>query len=186
MSRTCLTLLCLAAGIGLVAAGEPVDNAKKPSVLVINGMTAGPMRYGDFDYFQRLNQHGFQIDSLFLNERPLNWNLIKQYNCLVILDLPPDKEDPSDQGVSWNKFPPYKKELLPLLENYLKQGGGIFFMPALWDWGLKNNSKYEEYLTRWVRQAAVRGGARPGLLDGPSAQHGYLRLHGKNRPVAGQ
>jgi hypothetical protein len=139
----------LAAGIGLVAAGEPVDNAKKPSVLVINGMTAGPMRYGDFDYFQRLNQHGFQIDSLFLNERPLNWNLIKQYNCLVILDLPPDKEDPSDQGVSWNKFPPYKKELLPLLESYLKQGGGIFFMPALWDWGLKNNSKYEEYLTRW-------------------------------------
>ena len=150
MSRICcLALLCLAAGSTVVAAKEAADNAQKPSVLIVNGMTAGPMRYGDFDYFQRLNQHGFQIDNLFLGERRLDWNLIKQYNCLVILDLPPEKENPADQGVSWNKSPPYKKELLPLLDAYLKQGGGIFFMPALWDWGFQNNSKYEEYLKRW-------------------------------------
>jgi hypothetical protein len=149
MSRIGLTVLCLAAGVTVVVAGEPADGSKKPSVLIVNGMTAEPLRYGDFNYFQRLHEHGFQIDNLFLNERPLDWNLIKQYNCLVILDLPPEKENPADQGVSWNKSPPYKKELLPLLDAYLKQGGGIFFMPALWDWGFQNNSKYEEYLKRW-------------------------------------
>jgi hypothetical protein len=143
----------LAAGSTVIAAGEPAGSAKKPSILIINGMPSQPMRYGDFDYFQRLHEHGFQIDSHFLNERPLDWDLIKRYNCLVILDLPPDKENldvcQHNHDVSWNKFPPYKKELLPLLDAYLKQGGGIFFLPTLWDWGFRNNSKFEEYLKRW-------------------------------------
>jgi hypothetical protein len=126
MSRIGLTLLCLAAGITVVAAKEPVDSPKKPSVLIVNGTPAGPMRQGDFDYFQRLNQHGFQIDSHFLGEQPLDWKLIRKYNCLVILDLPPDEQDAGNGDVSWNKFPPYKKQMLPLLDAYLKQGGGIF------------------------------------------------------------
>ena len=70
MSRISLALLCLAAGSVVYAAEKPADNAKKPSVLIVNGMPSGPMRYGDFDYFQRLNQHGFQIDSHFLGEQP--------------------------------------------------------------------------------------------------------------------
>ena len=183
MSRIGLTLLCLAACSTVVAAGEPAENAKKPSILIINGMPSQPMRYGDFDYFQRLNQHGFQIDSHFLNERRLNWDLIRKYNCLVILDLPPDKEKLDDcQGVSWNKFPPYKKEMLPLLNAYLKKGGGIFFMPALWDWGFQNNSKYEEYLKRWGAKLPFEEVQDPASLT-VHPPKGYVRLHRKDRPI---
>ena len=81
--------------------------------------------------------------------RPITWDLIKQYNCLVILDLPPDEQDTENWATSWGKFPPYKKEMLPLLDAYLKQGGGIFFMPTMWDWGFRGNTKFEEYLKRW-------------------------------------
>ncbi|MBU4285484.1 MAG: hypothetical protein KKD76_01140, partial [Verrucomicrobia bacterium] len=131
-------------------AGESATN--KPAILIINGMGCTPMRYGDFDYFQRLNQHGFQIDSHFFGEqppRPITWDLIKQYNCLVIMDLPPDEQDAENWATSWGKFPPYKKEILPLLDAYLEKGGGIFLMPTLWDWGFRANTKFEDYLERW-------------------------------------
>ena len=48
----------------------------------------------------------------------------------MILDLPPDEQDTENWATSWGKFPPYKKEMLPLLDAYLKQGGGIFLMPS--------------------------------------------------------
>ena len=149
MLRTILVLTYLAAGSAASVAVDPADGVKKPSLLIINGTAGGPFRDGDFDYFQRLHQHGFQVDSHFLHERPLNWDLIKRYNCLVFLDLPPDEQDAEDWPVSWGKVPPYKKEMLPLLDAYLKQGGGIFLMPNLWDLGFRGNKKLEDYLERW-------------------------------------
>lgn len=148
-----LALFFLMAG-SIMAYGEtPAANPAKPAILIINGMGCTPFRYGDFDYLQRLNKHGFQIDSLFLDEnppRPLTWNLIKQYNCLVILDLPPDEQDTENWGATtWGKVPPYKKEMLALLYAYMEKGGGIFFMPTMWDWGFQGNHKFEEYLKLW-------------------------------------
>ena len=140
-TRTALAFLCLAVATAVSVAQEPANHAKRPAVLIINGMGCFPMRYGDFDYLQRLNQHGFQIDSHFFAEeppRPITWDLLKRYNCLVILDLPPDEQDTENWAtMTWGKTPPYKKEMQALLDAYLKQGGGIFFMPTLWDWGFR-------------------------------------------------
>ena len=65
-----LALFAVMVGGGLAAAETPVVNAPKPSILIVNGTVCVPFRYGDFDYFQRLHQHGFQIDTHFLDEQP--------------------------------------------------------------------------------------------------------------------
>ena len=154
MLRIFLALVCLAAG-GVVSAEEiPADNVKKPSILIINGTSTLPgMADGDFEYFKRLNQHGFQLDVHFLNEqppRPIAWDLIKRYNCLVILDLPPDEKDNENWAcLTWGKVPPYKKEMQALLDSYLAKGGGVFLLPNLWDRNLRGNRKIEDYLERW-------------------------------------
>ena len=164
-TRIFLALLCLAAGSALSAAEKPATGTKKPAVLIINAGDFAPMRYEDFDYLQRLNQHGFQIDTHFLGEQPLTWDLIKQYNCLVILDLPPDEKDTENWGpMTWGKVPPYKKEMLSLLDAYLAKGGGIFLMPDLQDRGFRGNTKFEEYLKRWGAQLPYESVQDPATI----------------------
>ena len=100
----------------------------------------------------------FKSTAIFFDEqppRPITWDLIKQYNCLVILDLPPDEQDTENWATSWGKFPPYKKEMLPLLDAYLKQGGGIFLMPTMWDWGFRGNYEIRGVSETLGRAAAV-------------------------------
>ena len=145
--------------IALVSASEILAPARvraadaKPAVLLVNGTRRQPgLADGDFEYFKRLNQHGFQLDVHFLDEqpaRPLNWQLIRRYNCLVILDLPPDEHDAENWVTSWDKVPPYKKEMLSLLDAYLAKGGGVFLMPNLRDRGFRGNKKIEDCLARW-------------------------------------
>ncbi|MGA2618751.1 MAG: hypothetical protein ABSF26_14145 [Thermoguttaceae bacterium] len=154
MSRIGLTVLCLAAGIAVVAAKEPADGPKKPSVLIINGRECFPNIYGDFNYFRKLHERGFQIDVHFLlgeqPPRPITWDLIKRYNCLVIMDLPCEAARKNEQWSGWPpSIPPYREEMQALMDAYLETGGGIFLMPNLQDLGLKATKKYESYLTRW-------------------------------------
>jgi hypothetical protein len=150
-------LLCIAILVGatLLQAQEKTvaETAKQPSVLIINGANFEPDYHGDFNCFRQLNQHGFQIDVHFLNKeplRPITWDLIKQYNCLVILDLPPDEADNENWGpFTWGKVPPYKKEMQALLNAYLEQGGGIFLMPNVYARGFRGLKKIENYLEPW-------------------------------------
>ncbi|MBI4026186.1 MAG: hypothetical protein HY360_14460, partial [Verrucomicrobia bacterium] len=98
--------------------------AKNPSVLIVNGRPCNLMNKGDFAYFQELNQRGFQLDVHFSGPRPLNWELIRKYNCLVMIDLPPDEAESKGKSP-----PPYRKEMMELLDRYLQAGGGVFILP---------------------------------------------------------
>ncbi|HEY3415555.1 MAG TPA: hypothetical protein VGM23_01610, partial [Armatimonadota bacterium] len=127
-----LLVLCVLALAPCLAQTAP---AKNPSVLIINGHAANPTVLGDFTWFKQLNQHGMQLDVHFLNmrpERPLNWDLIKQYNCLVFLDFPLEEQvaKTTTRAYAW-KSPPYRQELMALLDRYLQEGGGVFVMPNL-------------------------------------------------------
>jgi hypothetical protein len=58
--------------IALVSASEILAPARvraadaKPAVLLVNGTRRQPgLADGDFEYFKRLNQHGFQLDVHF-------------------------------------------------------------------------------------------------------------------------
>lgn len=135
-------------------AGLAVAKDEKPSVLIIHGKGACPEIVGDFDYYRRLNQHGFQIDTHFFGEtpeRPLNWELIQNYNCLIFLDLPLDEKSEGDLRLLWKKCPPYREEMKSLIESYLQEGGGVFIMPDLesyWN-TVRQMENLEFYLRRW-------------------------------------
>ncbi|MHB9023365.1 MAG: hypothetical protein ACYC7E_04210 [Armatimonadota bacterium] len=150
--RIVLTLLCVVVSSPLFAADPLAGAPPKPSVLVINGRSPSPHVNGDFAYLQQLHGRGFQIDMLYLNERPprpITLELLKQYNCLIVMDLPCEEERKNENWtiVTWSpKTPPYKKEMQAMLDAYLKEGGGIFFLPNLHDTGLKVMKKYESYL----------------------------------------
>ena len=132
---------CIIAISPLPAAEAPI---KKPSVLIIYGSGSNG-QFGDYNYYTQLNQRGFQIDYHFLDEQPyreMNWDLIKQYNCLVIVG-PPGVEG----GLcSWGR-PPYHKEMQALLDAFLTDGGGVFWMlPPL---GPGHGLFREMYLKTW-------------------------------------
>jgi hypothetical protein len=155
IDRGSLILVCVTLGLAFTPDPGRAEDAKKPAILIINGRHHSPLTNGDFVYFRQLHERGFQIDTHFLNEnpaRPVTWDLIKRYNCLVVMDLPCDEEQKNDNWsvVTWDKtVPPYRKEMQGLLEKFLAEGGGVFFLPDLQDSGLKATRKYESYLETW-------------------------------------
>ena len=146
-------------GFSIFAGAEgKVERFDNPSVLIITGRNYAPHIAGDFDYFKELNKKGFQIDIHYMDEknRPLNWELIKNYNCLVFLDIPPEEEVVNnasywDTTFLWKASPPYKKEMQVLLDKYLALGGGIFFMPDIQSYAavLKQIYNFNTYLEKW-------------------------------------
>ncbi|MCG2660170.1 MAG: hypothetical protein L6437_08005, partial [Kiritimatiellae bacterium] len=133
------------------------DTPKKPSVLIIYGSGSNG-RYGDYNYYMQLNQRGVQIDYHWLDERPfreINWDLIKQYNCLVIIN--PPSEEGQQKGMfsrGWGR-PPFQKEMQALLEAFLAEGGGVFWMPGpitAEGTGMLQNVLLDSYLKPWGAQ----------------------------------
>lgn len=125
--------------------------ADRPSVLIVNRAGATPFTFGDFVWFKQLNEHGIQVDTWFPGERPFDWGLMSRYNCLLFLDLPVAEEKAkADHNYAWNG-PPHQKEMIPLLDRYLADGGGILILPQGWNYesALKNIRNLEVYLERW-------------------------------------
>ncbi|HEY3417746.1 MAG TPA: hypothetical protein VGM23_12755 [Armatimonadota bacterium] len=152
-----IIMLFVALLLVVSAAAQVKAEEKKPSILIVTGRDKLPSIYGDFNWYRQLNAHGLQLDTHFLNDepaRPFNWELISKYNCLIFLDLPVDGEMVKKGGAPvnylWTK-PPFREEMLPLLERYLEAGGGVFFLPDFqsYDVALLHMQKVEAYLQHW-------------------------------------
>ncbi|MCG2658842.1 MAG: GldG family protein, partial [Kiritimatiellae bacterium] len=141
---TIILLTTLWAGGNVLTAEELTQPPRKPSVLVIYGRGSNG-QFGDYNYYKLLNQRGFQIDYHWLDEnplRPITWDLIKQYNCLVIINPPGDEKQKEIEG-----YPPYKKEMQVLLDAFLADGGGVFWMMDRM--GMRGMKKMDSYLEHW-------------------------------------
>ncbi|HEY3416661.1 MAG TPA: hypothetical protein VGM23_07235, partial [Armatimonadota bacterium] len=124
-------------------------HATNPSVLILMGTHDNSMGWGDFTWFNELHDRGIDIDVMFANERTLNWDLLSRYNCLIVSDLP------LAQGVAAGSYTyaqsPYREGMIPLLDQYVAAGGGIFFLPdffSYWDTEVKTKN-LQAYTSRW-------------------------------------
>ncbi|MHB9026072.1 MAG: hypothetical protein ACYC7E_18185 [Armatimonadota bacterium] len=127
------------------------DAAKRPAVWIL------PARQKmDFPYLTELHQRGFNVDVGYSKERPITWERMKQYNCLVLTALP------LPQGAATGHHawppPPTREEFLPLLERYMAEGGGVL---VLLDTSTYNvTPEYENhtfYLARWGAKLPLEG-----------------------------
>jgi hypothetical protein len=123
LSRALILLACIALCIGVLA---QVPEAKKPAVLILGQEGLQALKPGDFAYYQELTAHGFQVDVAYSKERPITWDLLKQYNCLLLTNLPLPQETPGTWD-TW-KGPPHRQEFLDLLQRYFHAGGGILML----------------------------------------------------------
>jgi len=136
---------------GHVIAQEQQAAAKKPSVLILTGGFHNPVwpGVGDFTILNELYKEGIQVDVHSLGERParpVNWELIKNYNCLVLFNLPAPKDQPRRHGI-WTG-PPQKKEFEQLLERYMASGGGVFLLLFSRNTPAQYNT-FNDYLRGW-------------------------------------
>ncbi len=78
----------------------------------------------DLDYMKRLQAAGFEMDSIAHHE--LNWERLKNYNVLLLIDFPQDRQvthEPSGGPAAG----PNLEETLSLVEQFLAEGGGVMF-----------------------------------------------------------
>ncbi|MHB9023039.1 MAG: hypothetical protein ACYC7E_02535, partial [Armatimonadota bacterium] len=114
-------IVLLAVFIGaspLFAQGTPQPGEKPPAVLII-GQTQP-----DYAYLRELHQHGFSVGLASAIKGPLTWDTLKQFNCVVLTNLP--VADSVAKG-KWDLMygPPYRAEFQELLKQYLAAGGGV-------------------------------------------------------------
>ncbi|HEY3416105.1 MAG TPA: hypothetical protein VGM23_04385, partial [Armatimonadota bacterium] len=146
MQRYVFTLLVSVALIVGLCTAMPA--AANPSVLVLLGKY-GSEGYGDFTWFNELHNRGIDIDVMFANERTLNWSLLSQYNCLIICDLPVAQAASAGSYCWWQS--PYREGMIPLLDQYLAAGGGVFFLPNLFAYPETEakTKNLQAYTSRW-------------------------------------
>ncbi|MCG2660152.1 MAG: hypothetical protein L6437_07915, partial [Kiritimatiellae bacterium] len=112
--------------IGLTYGAWAEESKKRPSVLIVAWHEKA-----DYDFYKRLNNNGFDINHFTINEKSaFDWDMISKYNCLLFEDLPLSKDT---KGIRWNRWnnPPYREEMIELLDRYLAAGGGIFLLPDI-------------------------------------------------------
>lgn len=154
--------LCVSAAAMLGACWAAEDAAptaprKNPSMLVFAGEGRNSANAGDFIFFQRLHQAGIDLDVYFYNEKdcpPVTWDLIKNYNCLVLLDLPLGKDRTGTNLVP--KAPISREDFISLLDRYLAEGGGVFLMP----WKKTYNSSDTQLRLENLKASLERWGAK--------------------------
>ena len=132
MRNLTFALLLLSLTLPLFAADE-TPAVPKPSVLIVNGGQRVE-NAGDFPLLKWLNSQGLQLNMHYVEQGPLTWDLIKQYNCLAFIVLP--------------SAAPARAQLQELLPRYLAAGGGVFFMSEQEGYAgtLHNIKNLESYL----------------------------------------
>jgi hypothetical protein len=102
---------------------------------------------GDFSIFKQLaEKENIRVDMWTAGDqpaRPITWDLLKQYNSVVIISPPEPKGTPEHAGV-WNG-PPDKAAFDALLKQYLAAGGGVFWLLFSENYPIQYNL-YNDYL----------------------------------------
>ncbi len=147
MLRYLIASLLLALGACLSPALAQEAAAPKVSMLVITGAYYFPgwPGLGDFDIFKELvEKHNIQVD-VWVNdkERALDWDLIRKYNALVIINPPDRQGQPFHHGM-WIG-PPDKAAFDEMLQRYLAAGGGVFWLLFSENYPVQYNL-YNDYL----------------------------------------
>ncbi|MBU4366480.1 MAG: hypothetical protein KKF10_05050, partial [Verrucomicrobia bacterium] len=106
----------------LLAQQQPArqPQAKRPAVLLL------PDNKPDFTYLNELHAKGFDIDYGISKEKPLTWERLKQFNCIVLTEIPLMNNTRS-RWHPW-RFPPYRDEFFALLDRFLAAGGGVLLL----------------------------------------------------------
>lgn len=147
-----ILLLSVAVLVALALGQEPTAPPKQPSVLIVVGTEYAPYHKLDFAWMKQLHERGLLIDAHYNNEhprRPFTWDLIKNYNSLLFLNMP------AADGKAGGDFPD-RQTMQALLDRYLKAGGGVFLMPGLGEPSVSANrgtlrvaKDWEAHLDRW-------------------------------------
>ncbi|MBI4027503.1 MAG: hypothetical protein HY360_21130 [Verrucomicrobia bacterium] len=132
----------------------PAMPAKNPAVLIVNTTGLNGHTVPDYPYLKELTQRGFQIDTWYREgddapPRALDWDLFQKYNVLIFTGLPYEEKDPRNKDRAI--LPPYRKEMMELLDRYLVAGGGVFVLPAFQGYAetLSWMKNCGNYLERW-------------------------------------
>jgi len=145
----------------LLAAGPPVarcqtDGAagQRPSVLLLPASVRP-----DHVYLAELNGKGFNIDYGISGEKPLTWERLRQFNCLLLTALPLEEELAAGHGRHhpWRQ-PPFRAKFLALLDQFRAAGGGILLLLDTSD--INTSPSYENHaflLGRWGAKLPLEG-----------------------------
>ncbi len=162
MRRKMKSCLAVSLVIGLswmnICAGDEKASqgieGKRPSILIL------PSEKLDYTYLNELHGKGFDIDFGLDKDKPLDWDRLKKFNCLVLTAFPNPPQDKAHQhGMHdpW-RFPPFRDEFGALLDRFLAAGGGVL---VLLDTADTNTSpSYETnnmFLGKWGAKLPLEG-----------------------------
>ncbi|MBI2298733.1 MAG: hypothetical protein HYU66_07255 [Armatimonadetes bacterium] len=115
-------LPCVLPFLACLATAPPAPGQTgRPAVLLLPGNNQP-----DFPYLTELHGKGFDLDYGLLRDKPLTWERLKQFNCVVLTALPLPEAAPH-AGHPW-QFPPWRDEFLALLDRFLDAGGGVLVL----------------------------------------------------------
>lgn len=134
------------------------ETGERPSVLLIV-RAQGSGGDVDYDYLERLRDEGFDLDVWILNrddDRDIDWEMVSQYNALLIEHLPPSKDREVGRHYGWHG-PGSREQVQPVLQKYLEHGGGIFFLPDVhtYEDTVDQILELQAYLEPWGAALAV-------------------------------
>jgi hypothetical protein len=142
-----------------------VARAAGPAVLFIEWGDPAYPRWVDYPFFNELHAHGLALDVVYAQQTPITWDLLKQYNCVVLPNAPLPEGVKGDNYGSFSG-PPAREVFLPLLDRYLAAGGGVFMLPTL----AATNTSYpnlEYYLEHWGAKAPLEVISDPNAKPHP-------------------
>jgi len=96
--------------------------AEQPSVLFVPELHHVSKCAIDLTYLKELHSRGFAVDYLDSTSQ-FNWERIRNYNCLVIYDVPYPRGHREARGAG-----PHREEFIDLVNRYIKAGGGVLFI----------------------------------------------------------
>jgi len=99
------------------------DRAELPSVLFVPELHNVSKCAIDLNYVNELHGRGFAVDYLHRTDE-FDWDRIREYNCLVIYDIP----YPEGHGEHWGG--PNRTEFIELVSRYIESGGGVLLIKA--------------------------------------------------------